>query len=212
MTIDLNRRTFLIGSAAFVAAAAAPPLPPGLQRSAAVLTSRFPYRAVYDLELSFDLDASDPMRDQMGIIEFGCAGEERPHHVGMNMRSFYRWRAMDGAEKILTEQRGLVVNVWPAVARARIGMFYNVERDPKKRSKMFCEQLTWNGPGDIVCSEPLPLDVRDSNYDPNPGWFSRLLGFFKREPDGRDDYLDDKYAEYDEGLDPKEDYDDESKT
>ena len=200
--MELSRRSFLIGSAAFVAIAGAGasvlPRPPVI--SSATLNPVFPWRSINDIMFGFveqpEAVVGDDDEIAMATGDVLAAHDRAAERIcvvsvrrtlegpallqrGLSTRGTWRWVAVDALDSfIVTEGAGIILDVDPGLPGAFAQILYNVERDPNKRRRSYVENFTWNGPGNVVGSTPMALDPRDQLDEPEPPRPSLLRRFF----------------------------------
>jgi len=162
--VDVSRRWFLIGSAAFVAAASIPTTPtiPKLFVNQAVLNNRFDYRNIIDVMISSNAGPDTPntatafrlMRQDGTMI----------WDTSVNLPySMLRWVAIDELHGIVVlKDFGLKIEVEPDFHQPCVNLIYNVERNPDERRKFFVETFQWDEAGRVKATPPCPLDPRDA--------------------------------------------------
>jgi hypothetical protein len=144
---DLSRRIFLFGSAAALAAAAAPKLPL-FQRAIEVepfvpvpALSPFRRRLICDFTLEFE-PMANPGVGELWVFR----GKNCLHNVGMSELATYRWCAMPGYEWIVLPDQPLRMEL-----RSRSGL---------GRVDMICHDYVDDGP---------PIDLMETHTFPQRG-------------------------------------------
>lgn len=159
--MDLSRRFFVFGSVAAVAAAAIPILPGTLVRKG-FLSPKFDFRRITSIAMGFS--PQPPNMPELVRISIQRSLDQLPIlSCEMNVRGNYLWRATLGEEIILVD-RVLVISCDPAVDGCRVEIISDMERNPGKTSRLFCEVFEQSDGDFAPLFDPAPLDIRDAEW------------------------------------------------